>query len=263
MAKSSRRARTAANTSKPVKVAVAYVHGTEVAHSWHQSMQSLISYDLAHNQHVIGGGWFATKYGTGGIIQARNDTVHAFLTQCDADWLFWVDTDMGFAADSVDRLLEAADPIERPIMGGLCFAMREIAIDQIGGYLVQPAPTIFDWVKMENGQQGFYTRVDWERGEVTQCAGTGSAFLIIHRSVFEKIAAEYGNTWYSPVWNKSLNTSISEDLSFCSRAGALNIPVHVHTGVSISHLKQAWVDERFYDRLDRIGIAENAQATGS
>lgn len=263
MAKSSRRARTAATPKKPVKVAVAYVHGNDVAHSWHQSMQALVAYDIANNQHVINGGWFATRYGTGGIIQARNDTVHAFLTQCDADWLFWVDTDMGFAPDSVDRLLAAADPVERPIMGGLCFANREIGIDGIGGYLVQPAPTIFDWVKMENGQQGFYTRVDWERGEVTQCAGTGSAFLIIHRSVFEKIAAEYGNTWYSPVWNKTLNTSISEDLSFCSRAGALSIPVHVHTGVSTSHLKFAWIDERFYDRLARLGIAENAPPAGT
>jgi GT2 family glycosyltransferase len=253
VAKGRRRATPAATPVKPVKVAVAYVHGNEVAHSWHQSMQALIAYDIANKQHVINGGWFATRYGTGGIIQARNDTVHAFLTQCDADWLFWVDTDMGFAPDSVDRLLEAADPVERPIMGGLCFAMREIGIDRIGGYLVQPTSTIFDWVKMDTGQQGFYTRHDWERDEVTLCAGTGSAFLIIHRSVFEKIAAEYGNTWYSPVWNKSLNMSISEDLSFCSRAGALSIPVHVHTGVKTSHLKQAWVDERFYDRLERIG----------
>ena len=253
MAKPSRRARTAANTPKPTKVAVAYVHGTEVAHSWHQSMQALIAYDLAHNQHVIGGGWFATRYGTGGIVQARNDTVNAFLEQCDADWLFWVDTDMGFAADSVDRLLEAADPIERPIVGGLCFAMREVGVDSAGGYLVQPTTTIYDWVKTEDGQQGFWTRHDYERNTLTVCAGTGSAFIIIHRSVLEKIRDEYGKSWYSPVFNKSVNMTISEDLSFCSRAGALGIPIHVHTGVRTTHLKQVWLDERIYDRLERIG----------
>jgi hypothetical protein len=217
-------------------------------------MQALIAYDLANHQHVIGGGWFATRYGTGGIIQARNDTVNAFLTQCDADWLFWVDTDMGFAADSVDRLLAAADPVERPIMGGLCFAMREVGIDGAGGYLVQPATTIYEWVKLDNGQQGFWGRNDYEKDTVTQCAGTGSAFLIIHRSVFEKVAAEYDKSWYSPVWNKSINMSISEDLSFCSRAGALGIPIHVHTGVRTTHLKQVWLDERFYDRLERLGM---------
>jgi hypothetical protein len=255
VAKSRRRATPAANPSSP-KVAVAYVHGTEVAHSWHQSMQGLISWDLAHNQHVIGGGWFATRYGTGGIVQARNDTISAFLDQCDADWLFWVDTDMGFPADSVDRLLEAADPEERPIMGGLCFAMREVGVDNAGGYLVQPTTTIFDWVKLDNGQQGFWTRHDYEKDTVTLCAGTGSAFLIIHRSVFEKIRDEYGSSWYSPVFNHSTQSTISEDLSFCSRAGALGIPIHVHTGVRTTHLKQVWLDERVYDRLERIGHNE-------
>lgn len=235
-------------------VAVAYVHGTEVAHSWHQSMQALVAYDIAHQQRVIGGGWFATKYGTGGIVQARNDTITGFLTQCEADWLFWVDTDMGFLADSVDRLIDAADPETRPIMGGLCFAMREVAVDGAGGYLVQPAPTIFDWVKLPNGQQGFYTRTDYEKDTVLQVAGTGSAFLVIHRSVFTKLEAEYGRTWYSPVFNNSLNMTISEDLSFCSRAGALGIPIHVHTGVRTTHLKQVWLDERIYDRLESLGI---------
>lgn len=241
------------SVAKPTKVAVAYVHGAEVAHSWHQSMQSLIAWDINHHQHVMGGGWFATKYGTGGIVQARNDTINAFLNQCDADWLFWVDTDMGFAADSVDRLLAAADPEERPIMGGLCFAMREVALDGLGGYSVQPTSTIFDWAQLPNGQQGFWTRQEWEPNTVTPCAGTGSAFLIIHRSVFQKIEAEYGKTWYSPVFNTSLGSSIGEDLSFCSRAGALGIPVHVHTGVRTNHLKQVWLDDKFYARLETIG----------
>lgn len=241
-------------------VAVAYVHGTEVAHSWHQSMQALVAYDIAHHQRVIGGGWFATKYGTGGIVQARNDTITGFLTQCEADWLFWVDTDMGFLADSVDRLIDAADPETRPIMGGLCFAMREVAVDGAGGYLVQPAPTIFDWVKLPNGQQGFYTRTDYEKDTVLQVAGTGSAFLVIHRSVFTKLEAEYGRTWYSPVFNNSLNMTISEDLSFCSRAGALGIPIHVHTGIRTTHLKQVWLDERIYDRLESLGIDPVAPA---
>jgi GT2 family glycosyltransferase len=224
-------------------------------------MQAMIAWDFAHHQRVIGGGWFATRYGTGGIVQARNDTAHAFLTQTDASWLFIVDTDMGFAPDSVDRLYEAADANERPIMGGLCFAIRETAPDNAGGYVVQPQPTIYDWAQLPNGQSGFYPRVDYERDATIQIAGTGSAFVLIHRSVLERIEAEYGRSWYSPVFNKSINATISEDLSFCSRAGALGIPVHVHTGVRVSHMKYAWWDERMYDRLARLTSPEPTDAT--
>jgi hypothetical protein len=39
---------------------------------------------------------------------------------------------------------------------------------------------------------------------------------------------------------------LSEDLSLCLRAGALDIPVHVHTGVKTTHQKTLWLAEDDY-----------------
>lgn len=238
------------------KVTICYVHGNQVTHSWHQSMMNLISHDVANKQQVIGTGWLATKYGTGGIVQARNDAVMSFMQSRSADWLWWIDTDMGFLPNTVEQLMEAADPVERPIVGGLCFSMREEAPDGAGGFLVEPSPTIFDWVQLPDGRQGFHARLDYERDAVTRVAGTGSACILIHRSVFEKIAEANGNCWYSPVFNTSVNATISEDLSFCTRAGALDIPIHIHTGVRTTHMKPLWLDERVFDRLERLPRAD-------
>jgi len=239
----------------PDKVCVAYVHGTEVAHSWHQSLMALISYDVAHNQRVIGGGWLATKYGTGGIVQARNNTARQFTHDMPhVDWLLWIDTDMGFEANAIDRLMEVAHPERAPIVGGLCFMNREVDVDGVGGFLIEPGPTIFDW--FDNGEQhGFKVRKQYERDQLLQCAGTGSAFVLIHKSVFQKIEAEYGPSWYSPIFNQTTGTWISEDLSLCTRANALEMPVHVHTGIKTTHFKHMWLDERIYDRLDPISDA--------
>ena len=242
---------------QPDKVAIAYVHGQEVTHSWHQSLMALVAHDVANHQRVIGGGWLATRYGTGGIVSARNDTVRQFVHgQPHCDWLMWMDTDMGFEADSVDRLMDAADPETAPIVGGLCFAMREVGVDGVGGMLVQPAPTVFDWMTTTdtagNEVSGYGTIIDYPRDQVFQCAATGSAFILIHKSVFEKIEEAYGASWYSPVFNQSANRWVSEDLSFCMRANALELPIHIHSGVKTTHLKSVWLDERFNDRLERI-----------
>lgn len=234
------------------KVCVAYVHGAEVAHSWHASLMALVSWDVAHRQAVIGGGWLATKYGTGGIVQARNDTVQQFLTGTTSDWLLWIDTDMGFQPDSVDRLLDAADPDERPVVGGLAFMQREVGPDGFGGMQVQPMPTLFEWVLTDEGASGFGVMRDYPRDELVEVAATGSAFILIHRSAFAKVEEHYGKSWYSPVWNDSAKMWISEDLSFCARLGALEVPTHVHTGVRTTHLKQLWLDERIYDRLAAV-----------
>jgi GT2 family glycosyltransferase len=223
-------------------VTVAYLHPNDVAHSWHESMTNLVGYDLAHEQRVIRGGWLGMKCGAGGLDRGRTLTVEQFLRERDAEWLFWVDADMGFSPDVVDRLFEVADPVERPIVGGLCFAMAETTTDGFGGFRTAPRPTIFDWV--DSGEKaGFQGRAWYPVNELVRCAGTGSACVLIHRSVFEKIAAEQGPVWYDRVKNPSTGELISEDLSFCVRAGLAGVPVYVHTGVRTTHQKTVWLGE--------------------
>jgi hypothetical protein len=120
-------------------VAVAYVYnGHQVAYSWHHSMIELIGYDLCHEGRIIRGGYVAMKCGTDGLVDARNKAVRLFLKENLADWLFWIDTDMGFAADTVERLLAAADPVERPVVGGLAFTQKEEESDGMGGWRRRP-----------------------------------------------------------------------------------------------------------------------------
>ena len=228
-------------------VTVAYVHdGKNLAHSWHHSMVQLIGWDLANEARILRGGYIAMKHGTDGLADARNKAVRLFLAEREADWLFWTDTDMGFAADTVDRLLAAADPVERPVVGGLAFTWREDSQDGMGGWRTSPAPTIFDWRVLDDGQMGFVVRFNYPPDTVTACAGTGAACVLIHRSVFEKVAAAYGEHWYDRIPNTTTGQLVSEDLSLCLRAGALKIPVHVHTGVPTTHQKMIWVSEDDY-----------------
>ena len=230
-------------------VTVAYVHSNQVTHSWHLSLMELVGWDMGHHGRVIRGGWLAIRCGTDGLPAARNEAAARFL-KTDAEWLFWVDTDMGFAPDTVDRLLAAADPVDRPIVGALCFAQREIHPDGMSGYRVRAAPTIYDWVKVGD-KQGFLNRQTYEPDALTRCSGTGSAAILIHRSVFERIADKYGPTWYNRAPEAQpdadgMQRMLGEDLSFCMRAGTVGIPVHVHTGIKTTHLKNVWLAEDDY-----------------
>lgn len=227
-------------------VVLAYVYGYNVTHSWHRSVVELIGWDMVNGGgKVMQGGFVAMHCGTGGLVEARNKAVRTFLDERKADWLFWVDTDMGFAPDTLDRLMEVADPVKRPIVGALCFSQREVEPDGLGGFIVAPAPTVFDWTHVGE-QMGFSVRWDYPRDTVTQVAGTGSACILIHRSAFEKVAEKFGPVWYDRVPNTTTGQIFSEDLSFCMRANAAGVPIFVHTGVKTNHQKLVWVDERTY-----------------
>lgn len=176
--------------------------------------------------------------GTDSLASSRNEVVRQFL-KTDAEWLLWLDDDMGFAPYILDQLLSVAHPVERPIMGALCFMQTRIGQDGMGGYRCTPEVTIFDWQE-RLGQQALTARKTYPVNTVVKCEGTGSACILIHHSVFEKIKKEYGPFWYTRLTNDSTKALVGEDLSFCIRAGN---NVHVYTGAKTSHLKQLWLSE--------------------
>lgn len=227
-------------------VALGYVHdGEEVTYSFYQSTVQLLNYDLLQHARIWAGGWVAIRCGTDGLQEARNLAVKGFLSDDKADWLLWVDTDMGFPPDVVDRLFDAADPVDRPVMGALCFANRDMEDDTMGGRRTVAGPVIMHWTH-DGDKAGFDIRWDYPLDTVVRCDGIGSACVLIHRSVFEKVRDRYGEHWYTRVPNPSTGNLVSEDLSFCVRMMALNIPVHVHTGVKTTHQKRIWLAEEDY-----------------
>jgi hypothetical protein len=230
-------------------VTVAYVHNRhDVAYSWHHCMIEMIGWDLVREGRIMRSKPIAMTCGTDGLPEARNRVVKLFLEQDETDWLFWIDTDMGFGPDTVDRLFAAADPVERPIVGALAFTQREDEPDGLGGWRTRAVPTIFDWHITDDGEMGFMVRWKYPPDQLTRCSGTGSACVLIHRSVFERIAAQYGPVWYDRIPNTTTGKILSEDLALCLRAAAdpLAIPVYVHTGVRTSHMKHLWLGEADY-----------------
>lgn len=243
-----KRAVKAAAPAKP-RVALGYVHpDAGRVTSFEESREELERWDAAHQQLITHK--FKVRYGADGIPGARN-TIAAQLVTSDCDWLLWVDTDMGFHPDTLDRLLEVADPVHRPVVGGLCFAQRQYAYDGMNGFWTRPQPTLFDWKDNPDGGSGFVVSPMYPVNAVMKVAATGSAMILIHRSVFERIAEftdpdtgeRIGGRWYdrTPAPNGEL---LGEDISFCVRCALVRIPVYVHTGVRTSHYKSLWLQEK-------------------
>lgn len=231
-------------------VAVAYVHTDAVDYNFFHSYTQLLARDLAEAGRVWRGGPVAMYGGTDGLAHSRNTAVRDFLADNKAAWLFWVDTDMGFAPDTVERLYACADPETRPIVGALCFAAMHEEPDGAGGWRDLYTPVLMDWVHTDDST-GFKVRWDYPKDSLVRCDGTGSACILIHRSVFERIRDSYGpdwTSWYSRVVNPATGQLVSEDLSFCLRLLQAGIPIHVDTSVQTTHAKRLWLSQDDYWR---------------
>jgi hypothetical protein len=164
------------------------------------------------------------------IARARNTLTRAFLAT-NAEWLLMVDTDMVFAPDVLDRLIAAADPIRRPVMGAFCLMQETLGGD--------PLPTLYEVSEGVNGL-GFARYQEWPDDAVMRVGATGTGCLLAHRGVFHLLDSD--ERTHDPVWPWFREASlrgrpIGEDLTFMLRCGVAGIPIHVHTGIRVGHVK--------------------------
>jgi GT2 family glycosyltransferase len=198
------------------------------------------------------------------IAAVRNRVAKYLLDESEAEWLLFIDSDMGFEPDLADRLLEAADPATRPVVGALCFGMQRKEADGRGGWRTVPFPTIYNWRADSDGTAGFRIRWDYPDNTLIPVDATGAASLLVHRDVLAKLRAGGGDTWFDRGANDT-GDLLGEDMSFCARVRREGIPIHVHTGVKTTHQRTVWLGEDAY--LDaralhalRAAAAEQAPA---
>ena len=242
-------------------VIVAYLHPNWIGHNFHHSLMRLQSWDYGHDNRIDN--WLMLRCGSGGIVQARNKLMADFL-ETGSEWLMWLDADMGFEPDALDRLLASADPVERPVVGGLCFAWKEIALDGFGGFRCVARPTIFDWVEHEDGVRRFTGVTSYEQDSLVQVAATGAAFILSHRSVVEEIAADIPTRgkWFDRIRGTD-GDLLGEDVSYCVRVASYGHPLYVHTGVRTNHLKELWVTEDVFEAQQELAAFRLGVDSGS
>jgi hypothetical protein len=90
----------------------------------------------------------------------------------------------------------------------------------------------------------------YSENTLMQVAATGAACMLIHRSVLIEMEKQYANMhpweWYSE--QVIDGEPVGEDVGFCLRAGAMNIPMFVHTGIKTQHTKPFYLDEKMFKR---------------
>jgi GT2 family glycosyltransferase len=207
----------------PEHVVIGYVHGGTVRAEFAASLLAILRRGATVVDDVI-------AVGSGpNISRGRNMVVAGFLEDHDAPWLFMCDTDMWFPPDAVDRLVQAGDPQDRPVVGGLCFT------ENPGG---DPLPTLYELVQDGDGRPAFARHERWPDDGVVRVTATGAACLLIHRDALETAGKSSGCP-AAPWFRESVlgGSLIGEDLTFCLRLGAAGIPVHVATGVRAGHMK--------------------------
>ena len=212
---------------------IGYVHSATVHASF---AQCLLRDTLAEHKRILG---HRTALSSANVSFGRNLIVREFLKQDHVDWLLMIDTDMVWKPGVISRMLDIADPDTVPVLGALAFGMASF------GELT-PFPTMYGTQKDANGNIHFDRVVEFPEDTLCPVAGTGAAFLLVHRGAFEAIPERDDDMFRWFAEERIEGHMIGEDLVFCRRLGEAGVPIYVHTGISVGHIKHIIADAELY-----------------
>ena len=166
------------------------------------------------------------------VYDARNQLATYVTTKGGYDYVLWLDSDMTFEPDLLERLME--DIEGRQAVTGLCFGRRPPfkpciykKLDvKMNGQLIMPESE--NWF-------------DYPRDQIFEVAACGFACVLMRVDVLEAMGI-YGVPFF-PVGG------LGEDLTFCWRARKLDIKFHCDSRLKIGHIMRIHVDETFRDQV--------------
>ena len=141
---------------------------------------------------------------------------------------------MSFDHDAVERLRATALKHDADMVAGLAFIYNR------GAHTI--FPNMFEYTGPE---EGFKPVDDYESGRVYEIDGTGSAFMLIHRRVYE----DWDNEYWHQTWREHPETGqpMGHDLAFCYEVTqTYGRKLLYDTSVKTGHIKAMALTEENY-----------------
>lgn len=170
------------------------------------------------------------------ISKCRSRIANAFINETNYEYLLFIDSDIGFTAEDARKLLELQ----------VSFATAP--------YSMKSIPPVYNFgLTRVNGRL-----ITNSAKTAVQVEHIGCGFMLIHRSVFEQVAAAYPELRYKPAQGsssrpfseKEMNNSthyfeteidpvtreqISEDFAFCRRARSVGVEIWMRIDTQLTH----------------------------
>ena len=160
------------------------------------------------------------------IYTARNDLATMSL-QMDADFVFWLDSDMVFKPDTLIRMMDTLQKNDLDILTGLYFR-------RVPPY----SPVLFDRLDIKHNICNWSEFHEIPNG-LFEVGGCGFGCVLMRTDVFLDVQSKHGNM-FAPIANNG------EDIAFCWRARDCGFKIYCDPSVICGHVGYSVVDDQFF-----------------
>lgn len=157
------------------------------------------------------------------IYESRNNFAKQAI-QLKADAVLWLDSDMIFAPDTLQRMIGRLNE-GHDIVTGLYFRRRSPF-----------TPVLFSKLGEDGSHEDL---IDYPADSLFEVEGCGFGCIMTRTTVLVDMLMNY-QTWFEP------RLGLGEDLAFCTRARSLGYKIMCDSSIKCGHVGQVIVDEAVY-----------------
>ncbi len=169
----------------------------------------------------------------GSLIYTSRNKLAQKAIEIEADYVLWLDSDMVFPPDLLERMMDRLKKDKLDILTGLYFRR------------VHPyTPVLFDKLKMV-GNVCNWTEFKELPEEPFEVGGCGFGCVLMDAGVFLDVQGRFGNM-FAPIANTG------EDLAFCWRARECGYKIICDPDITAGHVGHIIVNKEFYKGLRNV-----------
>lgn len=168
----------------------------------------------------------------GSLIYDARNKLAGYAIEGEFDYVLWLDSDMVFRPDTLERMLKVLDEHEEiEILSGLYFRR---------GYPF--TPVLFKKLEINEKNECIFEDYDEIPEELCEVAGCGFGCVLMRTDCLFDMASKQDEIgmWFSPMGN------VGEDVAFCIRARKMGYKVYCDPSISLGHMGYAPVTADFY-----------------
>lgn len=167
----------------------------------------------------------------GSLIYDSRNRLAEYAVRINADYILWLDSDMTFPPDVLERMMKVMDENENiDILTGLYFRRS-----------TPFTPVAFEVLETDEKGELVFENMDIVPEGIREVAGCGFGCVLMKTDCLFDIAGQEGPVWFSPLAN------VGEDCAFCMRARKYGYKIYIDPSIEFGHMGYAAVTRQFYE----------------
>ena len=176
---------------------------------------------------------YDVKFGieTGSLVYNARNNLARQAVAAEADWVLWLDSDMVFNPDLLDRMLDVCEKNDISFLTALCFRRKP-----------PYTPCLFERLdQRKDGKGASYTALLSVPEGLFQIEGCGFAGVLMSTDVLISVAAKFNGQMFDPMYG------FGEDVAFCWRARQCGYEIWCDSSIEMGHVGSCVVTRGYFE----------------